>query len=463
MFITISNLYPRPDQPTRGMFNLQLFKEMKKILDAKYRMGDAGSSLQHPAPSILNLCLVPEWRLWRWPAIRRWRSLDTGCRIQDARSSIQPPASSISTHYLPVFYLPLIGRAVNDRLYAFALRSWAASVKPGDVVYGSWLYPDGAAVAGAIRGRGVRLWLMALGTDTFHLQAPSRRRRVLEACQQAEGIVCVAQVLADRLAAAGVPREKLHVVPNGVDTSLFRREEKNELLSCQVAELFSKETSRNPLTAEQLNNSTTVLFVGNLVPVKGPDVMLRAFALMVKRELLSCSVVQLLSEETAGISATAQQLSNSTTLSAPPLSNSLLLIIGSGPMRKTLEQQAAQLGIADRVHFLGARPHAELPLWMNRADLLCLASRSEGMPNVVLEARACGLPVVTTPAGALPELPLARDHFLVVKSCDPEPLAAGLAEMLRRDRSTRAPDPAIPSWSQQAARILDLIHGAKGV
>ena len=139
-----------------------------------------------------------------------------------------------------------------------------------------------------------------------------------------------------------------------------------------------------------------------------------------------------------------------------------LVVIGSGPLRAKLERLARDLGIADRVHFLGNRSHQEVARWMNVADVLCLASRNEGMPNVVLEARASGLPVVATPAGAIPELPLDKEHFLVVKSCNPEDLAAGLQEMLGRDLSSRKPDPAIARWKGMAEQVLGLMEEKPG-
>ncbi len=73
-------------------------------------------------------------------------------------------------------------------------------------------------------------------------------------------------------------------------------------------------------------------------------------------------------------------------------------------MRRELEKQADELGIRESVHFPGNRPHEEVALWMNAADCLCLPSRSEGMPNVVLEAVASGLPVVATEVGAVREV-----------------------------------------------------------
>ena len=385
MFITISNLFPCPGHPTRGMYNHYLFRELRERL-----VGD-GNDYE-------NLCLVPSWKVWEWASIRRWTA------------PAPVSGASVPTRYIPVPYLPWVGRSLNDRLYSWALRRFLncqSSIinHQSSIFYVPWIYPDGVAVARVVCERHVRLWLMALGTDTFHLQSAFRRRKILAACEQAEGIICVAGVLADRLAAAGVPRAKLHVVPNGVDTSLFRVIDKAEVT-----------VKGYPIS---------ILFVGNLVPVKGPDILLKSFA---------------------------QLVSGERSAKTPHL-----VLIGDGPMRQELEQMAHDLGIADHLHFLGRRPPGEVAQWMNVADVLCLSSHSEGMPNVVLEARAAGLPVVTTPAGMIPEIPLDPAHFLVVPSCTPEALASGLAEMLVRDRGNRKSDPAIPTWAQQAEKVLALI------
>ena len=71
-----------------------------------------------------------------------------------------------------------------------------------------------------------------------------------------------------------------------------------------------------------------------------------------------------------------------------------LVLAGDGPQRDSLQQLAARLKVAERVHFLGWR--ADVPQLLKRADLLVLPSRYEGMPNVVLEALAAGVPVVAT-------------------------------------------------------------------
>ncbi len=446
MLITVSNLFPRPDQPNRGLYNFYLFREMAKAIGRQ----DSRGRTQ-------NICLVPEWRLWRWRTIRCWAA---------------PDQTASPTRYIPVPYLPWVGRSFNDRFYDWALKGWAQTVSPGDMVYVPWLFPDGVAVARAIRNQGARLWLMALGTDTFHLKSPLRRMTILKACDQAEGIVCVAQVLADRLAAAGVPRFKLHVVTNGVDTSLFRGRDEAEFLTCPGVVLSGERSMISMCSPQHRGLQITqrpdysktahrvVLFVGNLVPVKGPDVLLRAFASL--DENRSCGqVAGELGECSAYPSTAFRRTKDSSSASSqwPDHSTTKLLIIGSGPMQAQLERMAKNLGISERVHFLGRQSREEVALWMNRADVLCLSSWSEGMPNVVLEARASGLPVVTTPAGAIPELPLAQEHFLVVKSCSPKDLAEGLREMLSRDLSQRKPDPAVPTWAQQAEKVRELIWG----
>jgi glycosyltransferase involved in cell wall biosynthesis len=79
-----------------------------------------------------------------------------------------------------------------------------------------------------------------------------------------------------------------------------------------------------------------------------------------------------------------------------------LLLVGDGPLRASLAQQAARLGIADRVHITGWRP--DVPAILAASDLLVLPSAWEGMPNVVAEAMATGLPVLATPVEGVCEL-----------------------------------------------------------
>ena len=80
------------------------------------------------------------------------------------------------------------------------------------------------------------------------------------------------------------------------------------------------------------------------------------------------------------------------------------IFVGDGPLRPDLERQSRTWNIADRVSMAGEIHHNAVPEYMIRADVLCLPSHREGYPNVVLEALACGLPVVATNVGGVPEI-----------------------------------------------------------
>ena len=378
--LTISNLYPRPDQPQRGLFNAQLFSAV-------------GNCQAHPADEsrITNICLVPEWRVWRWKRIRGWQD---------------PYADGLNTRYVPVWYLPVLGRNMNWRTYIRGLACYGAEFAECDSVLATWLYPDGVAAAQMAKGAQKPIWLKVHGTDRFHLKHPARRKRILAACDYAKGIICNSHFIKQELIASGLSASKLHVIPNGVDTTLFRYRSKEEarqklIRSTQINESANQ---RLPAVARSAKEGI-ILFIGNLVPIKAPDLLLSALAQssFVNRH-----------------------------------SSIVILFLGSGPMLSSLKRQARRLGIADRVAFLGSRSHAEVALCMNLADCLCLPSRSEGMPNVVLEALASGLPVVATDVGDCRRILKNERASRVVPVGNADALANGMKDILgsKRDRES---------------------------
>jgi glycosyltransferase involved in cell wall biosynthesis len=148
--------------------------------------------------------------------------------------------------------------------------------------------------------------------------------------------------------------------------------------------------------AARVPGPVTIGTVKTLAPKYGIDTLLRAFALL-----------------------------------APP-HDVRLLIVGDGPQRDELQALARQLGIADRVQWPGAVPHDQVPQWLQRLDVYVAASRldSESFGVAVVEAMACGVPVVVSDAGGLPEVVVAGDSGLVVPRDDPAALAAALAHLL---------------------------------
>jgi len=474
--LAITNLYPRPDQPSRGMFNAQLFAEMAKLVDVRV------------------LCLVPEWRVWRWGRIREFgvRSSDVGGQRTEGRGPRtedrgQRTESGVEVTYVPVFYVPLVGRFLSWRTYWWSLRRLVnGAMGRYDAVYSAWLYPDGVVGARLARSLGIPSWMMALGSDTFHLQSPRRRALVVDACNSGE-TVCVARHLKERLVNAGVSGARLHVVPNGVDSRLFRPRARQEALA-QLKGMIEREdvnapspkhaapgtqhqapSTKHPAPSTQHQARSTrhqapstkhsapspkhdraaqaralrdimdrcpkvVLFVGNLVPVKGSDLLIEAFAKMIRK-----------SEDGGPRTEDGRQRTEAN-----------LVVIGDGLMRKRLQVRANELGVADCVHFLGSRPHQEIALWMNAADVLCLPSRSEGMPNVLLEAVAGGLPFAAADVGACSEIHRQYGGGVIFKPEDAGSLEAVLADCLAgryKERSSRA----VRTWSDSARDIVDLM------
>ena len=103
-----------------------------------------------------------------------------------------------------------------------------------------------------------------------------------------------------------------------------------------------------------------------------------------------------------------------------------LLIVGEGPEHARLAAMIERLGLADRVRLLGSRPHAELPALYGAADALVLASSREGWANVLLEAMACGTPVVASNIWGNPEVVRSPAAGLIIESNTAEAIVAAV-------------------------------------
>jgi glycosyltransferase involved in cell wall biosynthesis len=114
-----------------------------------------------------------------------------------------------------------------------------------------------------------------------------------------------------------------------------------------------------------------------------------------------------------------------------------LWIVGDGPERARLERLADELGVRDRVRFLGARPHAEMPGVLRSAELVVIPSLMEASSVAALEAMACGVPVVASRAGGLPEV-VDDAVGALVPPADPRALADAIAALLADPAGLRA-------------------------
>jgi len=134
----------------------------------------------------------------------------------------------------------------------------------------------------------------------------------------------------------------------------------------------------------------------------------------------------------------------------PELSDTRLLVAGDGHLRAKLEAIAHSLGVASRVIFLGNVPHSSVHCYLARADAFVLNSTYEGLPHVVLEAMAAGLPVVATNAGGTGEVVEHDVTGLLVPVGDQAALKAAIERLWR--------DPALGRRLADAALIRSRVH-----
>ncbi len=324
--------------------------------------------------------------------------------------------------FIPCPYVPRFGSWCNDKLMRHFLAPHfdriAREFKP-DIVLCSWLYPDGCAVTRLAEARQLPVVLITQGTDTHsYLAFPARRRKIVAAIGRSAAVICRSGDLARRLREAGADRTPLNVVYNGVDTGDFRPRDRQDV--------------RQELKLPQ--EEPVLLFVGNYLPVKNPLMLISAHAELNRRR-----------------GARGE----------PP---ARLVLIGDGPMRQVMHSAIAEGGQADSVDLRGRETPAAVARWMNAADLLCLTSHNEGFPNVILEAMACGLRVVSTDVGGISELVDRPERGLLTPPGDAEAYVRALEAALSRQATAgAAAEPSSEpdrSWEAAAGKYHSILGSA---
>ena len=386
--LVVTNLFPSAGQPRRGLFNFQQLL----ALAATDAVHVVCPSPELPGGGVLR-------RLRGRPAVAR--ETHAGIRVDYPRYP----------------YLPRVGQGVHDRLFEYGARRTVAEAMaafhPGALL-ATWSYPDVVAAARLAREHGLPLVAKVHGTDVNdYFRMPRRRALIVDALMRAQAVVAVSAALAERIREAGIRPERIHTIPNGVDTARFA----------------PRDRSAARATLGLAPNAPLVLFVGNLKPVKAIDTLIRAFAVVARAR-----------------------------------ADAALVIAGSGPLDGPLRALARQLGLGGVVRFTGGQSPEAIATWMNAADVLCLPSLSEGMPNVVLEAGASGLPVVATRVGGIPEIVREGVTGLLVAPSDPAALAEALASALSRAWAPQAVRAAAGpvSWDESAARLHEVLVAAAG-
>lgn len=254
-----------------------------------------------------------------------------------------------------------------------------------DVIHAHFAYPQGYVAVKLGRKFGVPVVITTHGHDVYEMpfRAESWKKLITLALEGATHIVTVSQVhkllLTQKL---NIGQERISVIPNGYNPDKFK--------------VLSKEMAREILNLS--NDRNIILNVSNLYPVKGHKYLVGAM----------------------------RQITNIA-------DDILCILVGDGPLRSQLESMVTKMGIKKYVRFIGARPHYEVPLWMNAADIFVLPSLSEGNPTVMFEALGVGLPFVGTAVGGVPEIITSEDYGLLCPPADPKCLAEKILIALEKD------------------------------
>ena len=245
-----------------------------------------------------------------------------------------------------------------------------------DLIDAHYVYPDGVAAVMLARHFHLPVTITARGSDVTQLPDFAMPRRMIQwAIGEADALISVSAALGQRLIELGAEPAKVNVLRNGIDTKLFRP--------------VDRDSVRREIGLP--DGKKLLISVGHLIERK--------------RNRLTIDAVALLPDVH-------------------------LALVGDGPERAALQAQAEHLGVADRVHFLGAKPHTALAAYYAAADAMVLASSREGWANVLLEAMACGTPVIASNIPGNPEVVQSRAAGLIVRENSPQGIAEAARDLL---------------------------------
>jgi glycosyltransferase involved in cell wall biosynthesis len=363
--LLFSTLYPSSVRPRHGIF---VETRLRKLLDS----GEIECKVVAPVPWFFS----SHTRFGDYALHARTprREMHNGVDVLHPRYLLPP---KVGMNLAP---LVLAGGALP------ALRRVRAEGFDFDLIDAHYCYPDGVAAALMARHLGKPFTMTARGSDLNLLPNYRLPRASMQwAARRADACIAVSSALVDILRGWQVDADRLHVMRNGVDLDRFSpspREEERRVL--------------------RLDGSPILLSVGNLLELKGHDIVIDALARLLPRH-----------------------------------PDAKLVVIGEGPDRARLERRVTELGLDQRVMFKAHTDQRELARWYSAADILILASSREGLANVLLEAMACGTPVIATAVGGSPEI-IDDDAVGNLVARDPDAVAAAVQALL-----VRKPDRAV--------------------
>lgn len=384
--LTFTSLYPNRAMPTFGVFVENRIRRLAATGEAEIRV-------VAPVPWFpIRHAAFGTYATWASVPHEEARY---GLRILHPRYPLLP---KVGTHLHPFLMaaraLPVLRRMIAQDSYDF------------DLIDAHFYYPDGVAALLLGRWLGKPVVITARGSDLnfYPGRYPLIRRLIGWAARRAAASIAVSAALGKVLLELGAIPERVHVLPNGVDL-----------------EVFHPPANRDALRRIWGLEGPVLVSVGNLVGLKGHDLVIEALA---------------------------------------SLPGHLLLIAGDGPDRRALETLAGRLGVADRVRFLGRMAHEGLAELYGIADVLILASSREGWPNVLLEAMACGTPVIASNVGGVPEIVTVQPAGLLLPERSATAITVAVRALLTSPPSRAATRTHAErfSWHEIVRRQIALFH-----
>jgi glycosyltransferase involved in cell wall biosynthesis len=292
-----------------------------------------------------------------------------------SKIDIENRPSNVHLYPTPIFYLPTDSqyKKLGEKHYKQVTKIINENRIRFDIIHSHFTWSAGYVGARLKEKYGVPLIVTAHGYDVYKLPFKDRewKSKVEYVLNSADTIITVSNSNLECIKKLNV-KTPVTVLPNGYREELFHPIDKQE---CR--KLLCLPTEKK-----------IILSIGNLEEVKGHKYLVEAMDCTVKRR-----------------------------------KDVICLIVGSGKLEIELKKQIKSAGLQDYVKLVGAKPHSEIPLWMNACDFLVLPSLNEGNPTVMFECLGCGKPFVGTKVGGIPEIIISDNYGLLVEPGDSNKLA----------------------------------------
>lgn len=268
------------------------------------------------------------------------------------RTDVSYSLPGFSSRYFEYPAVPGITRPVNGFTCAHYLEPHLRRAS-ADVILNFWLYPAGFAALQVGRKLGLPVVVGSMGSDLNAIPDPLSTWLTKKTVKGAAQVITKSVQLRERAISLGAAPERVHVIVNGCDSSVFF--------------VRDREAARKELGVAL--DAELVVFAGRMHSAKGV------------RELL---------EAVTRLCAQRRRLR--------------LVYVGDGPELIPLRERASTSALDNRVRFAGPCCSPQVATWLAASNLMALPSYAEGCPNIVIEALSSGRPVVATTVGSISEL-----------------------------------------------------------